>query len=163
MPGSDVRAVTSGLGRHRPGIALSSVGRDVLPVLLALLALLLLAVLLALLLRCLGRVVTLDLGGGGLPGLGGCRRGRGLRDDLLREGGTAEGGEHLAHVGQLGVDAVTAGRRGRELALGLGADALRLLMGGLDQLPGLDPGGVDGGLGRAPRRRVRPPRTRTAA
>ena len=108
--------------------------------------------------RCLGGLGLdglLDLGG-----LVGLVDRRGLLDRRLRlglvvdgqadGGAAAEGGQHVAHVAQLGGDAVATGRGGGELALGVAADPLGVLLGGADQRGGLGAGGLEhpGGLGR---------------
>ena len=46
----------------------------------------------------------------------------------VRDGATTARGEHVAHVAQRGGDAVAASRRGGELALGVAADPLGVLL-----------------------------------
>ena len=72
--------------------------------------------------------------------------GRRLVAERVRQRRTGEGGQHLPHVGELGVDAVAALGGRRELALGLGADALGGRLGLGDDLVGLAGGLVEGAL-----------------
>ena len=85
------------------------------------------------------------VGDHGLLG-GGSRLGHGIQRG---DGGrTTEGGEHVAHVAQLGGDAVAA-RRGRaQLPLGVTTDPLGLLLGSRDDRCRLGPGRLEqpGGL-----------------